>query len=34
MFADLLDYAKNMRAKQQEALDKMADNARELGLEY
>jgi excisionase family DNA binding protein len=34
MFSDLLDYAKNMRAKQQEALDKMADNARELGLEY
>jgi excisionase family DNA binding protein len=34
MFSDLLDYAKNMRAKQQEALDKMADNARELGLQY
>jgi uncharacterized protein YbjQ (UPF0145 family) len=34
MFSDLLGYAKNMRAKQQEALDKMADNARELGLQY
>jgi excisionase family DNA binding protein len=33
-FADLMDYAKAMRAKQQEALDKKADNARELGLEY
>ena len=33
-FADLMDYAKAMRAKQQEALYKKADNARELGLEY
>jgi len=33
-FVDLMDYAKAMRAKQQEALDKKADNARELGLEY
>ena len=33
-FADLMDYSKAMRAKQQEALDKKADNARELGLEY
>ena len=33
-FADLIDYAKAIRAKQQEALDKKADNARELGLEY
>jgi hypothetical protein len=29
-----MDYAKAMRAKQQEALNKKADNARELGLEY
>jgi excisionase family DNA binding protein len=33
-FADLMDYEKDMRAKQQAALDKKADNARELGLEY
>jgi excisionase family DNA binding protein len=33
-FSDLMDYAKTMRAKQQEALDKKADNARKLGLEY
>lgn len=33
-FSDLMDYAKAMRAKQQEALDKKAANARELGLEY
>ena len=33
-FEDLMDYAKAMRVKQQEALDKKADNARELGLEY
>ena len=33
-FEDLMDYAKAMRAKQQAALDKKADNARELGLEY
>lgn len=32
--SDLMDYAKAMRAKQQEALDKKAANARELGLEY
>jgi len=29
-----MDYAKAMREKQQEALDKKAANARELGLEY
>ena len=33
-FSDLMDYAKAMRARQQEALDKKAANARELGLEY
>ncbi|PUE56771.1 excisionase [Limnohabitans sp. Rim8] len=33
-FSDLMDYAKAMREKQQEALDKKAANARELGLEY
>jgi excisionase family DNA binding protein len=33
-FSDLMDYAEAMRAKQQEALDKKADNARELGLGY
>jgi excisionase family DNA binding protein len=33
-FSDLMDYAKVMREKQQEALDKKAANARELGLEY
>lgn len=34
MFADLMSYANTMRAKQQVALDKMADNARELDLDY
>ena len=33
-FSDLIDYANAMRIKQQEALDKKAANARELGLEY
>ena len=33
-FADLMIYAKKMRAEQQDALDEMAKNARELGLEY
>lgn len=33
-FSDLMDYAKAMREKQQEALDKKTANARELGLEY
>jgi excisionase family DNA binding protein len=33
-FSDLIDYANVMRIKQQEALDKKAANARELGLEY
>lgn len=31
---DLLAYARQMRARQAEALQRMADNARELGLEY
>jgi excisionase family DNA binding protein len=34
MFADLMNYANAMRVKQQVALDKKAENARELGLEY
>lgn len=34
LFSDLMTYAKAMRARQQQALDKMAENARELGLEY
>jgi len=33
-FSDLTSYATSMRIKQQEALDKMAKNARELGLGY
>jgi len=33
-FSDLMNYAKAMREKQQEALDKKAANARELGIEY
>jgi hypothetical protein len=31
---DLLSYAQKMRAQQASALDRLADNARELGLEY
>lgn len=31
---DLLVYAKTMHAQQASALDRMADNARELGLDY
>lgn len=31
---DLLAYAQKMRAKQVKALDRMAKNARELGLDY
>jgi len=31
---DLLVYAQKMRAQQAAALDRMADNARELGLDY
>jgi excisionase family DNA binding protein len=33
-FDDLMDYAKTMLAQQQAALDKKAENARELGLDY
>jgi len=33
-FSDLLAYAKTMRQQQDQALERMADNARELGLEY
>ncbi len=32
--ADLLAYAQDMRAKQAAALDRLAENARELGLDY
>ena len=31
---DLLAYAQKMRAQQTSALNRMADNARELGLDY
>lgn len=31
---DLLTYAQKMRAQQTKALDRLADNARELGLDY
>lgn len=34
LYEDLLEYARNMRAEQHAALERMADNARELGLEY
>jgi excisionase family DNA binding protein len=33
-FDDLLAYARKMRERQTSALERMADNARELGLEY
>ena len=33
-FEELAKYAARMDAKRNEALDKMAANARELGLEY
>jgi len=33
-FEDLVAYAKAMREKQSSELDRMAENARELGLEY
>ncbi|UXU87804.1 helix-turn-helix domain-containing protein [Burkholderia sp. S-53] len=33
-FDDLVKYARQMREKQDAALDKMADNAQELGLDY
>ncbi|QIM48113.1 helix-turn-helix domain-containing protein [Pusillimonas sp. DMV24BSW_D] len=31
---DLVEYGRNMRARQANALKKMAENARELGLDY
>ena len=31
---DLLEYAQKMRAQQAKALDRLAENARELGLDY
>lgn len=34
LFADLLKYAEQMRSSQQSALDRMAEDARNLGLEY
>jgi excisionase family DNA binding protein len=34
LYEDLLIYAKEMRAGQQAALDRMADHARALGLDY
>jgi excisionase family DNA binding protein len=34
LFKDLVKYAESMRKQRSEALDKMAENARELGLEY
>ncbi len=34
LYADLHEYARVMRAGQQAALDEMAANARELGLDY
>ena len=33
-FEDLLAYAREMRKRQEYALERMADNARELGLDY
>jgi len=33
-FDDLVKYARQMREKQEAALDKMAQNAQDLGLEY
>lgn len=33
-FEDLLAYARKMREQQEGALERMADNARELGLDY
>lgn len=33
-FEDLVEYDKRMRAQQTEALDRIAENAKELGLDY
>lgn len=34
LYEDVLEYAAAMHAQQQAALDRMAENARELGLDY
>lgn len=34
LYEDLLDYARNMRSQQQAALERMAEDAHKLGLEY
>lgn len=34
LYEDLLEYARKMRAEQQAALERMANHARTLGLEY
>lgn len=34
LYEDLMTYAREMRAQQHQALERMAANARELGLEY
>ena len=34
VFSDLIEYSNQMRHNQQAALNRMADNARELGLDY
>lgn len=34
LYEDLLEYARKMRTEQEKALDRMADDARVLGLEY
>ena len=33
-FEDLVEYMNTMQQKQQAALDRIAENARELGLDY
>jgi excisionase family DNA binding protein len=33
-FVDLMSYSNQMRERQESALDRMADNARDLGLDY
>ena len=34
LYADLLEYARAMRANQESALEEMAEDARRLGLPY
>lgn len=34
LYEDLIEYEKQLRAKQQDALERMAENAREMGLTY